>query len=100
MQEKHFFVYILLCSNNTYYIGYTTDLARRFQEHLQGTAKCKYTRSFKAIKILQNWQVNDKGTALRLEHYLKKLPRQAKQQLVNHPQTLAARFNLTGVDSL
>ncbi len=28
-----FFVYILLCSDNSYYVGHTDDLRKRFAEH-------------------------------------------------------------------
>ena len=35
-----YFIYILECSNGSYYTGYTTDMERRYQEHLDGTADC------------------------------------------------------------
>lgn len=28
-----FFTYILLCSDNSFYVGYTNDLKRRLEEH-------------------------------------------------------------------
>ncbi len=86
--NKFYWVYILLCKNGAYYAGYTTDLERRFQEHLAGTAKCKYTRSFKPIKIVQSWQVNDSGAAKRLERYIKKLNKKEKEQLILSPELL------------
>ena len=42
---KHY-VYILECNNGALYTGYTTDIERRYQEHVEGSPKCKYTRSF------------------------------------------------------
>jgi putative endonuclease len=86
--NKQYWVYILLCDNGSYYTGYTTDLKRRFQEHLLGTEKCKYTRSFKPIKIAQSWQVNDASTAKRLENYIKKLNKIEKERLVLSPGLL------------
>ncbi|PSR04388.1 MAG: endonuclease [Bacteroidetes bacterium SW_8_64_56] len=37
------YVYVLECSDGTYYTGYTTDVERRVAEHNEGTA-AKYTR--------------------------------------------------------
>ena len=75
---------MLECENGSYYTGYTTDLARRFQEHQRGTAKCKYTRAFKPIKIAQSWQVNgSKADAMRLERDIKKLSRTEKIKLID-----------------
>lgn len=42
MQEQYF-VYILLCSDNSYYVGLTNDLLKRFEEHVNGTYTNCYT---------------------------------------------------------
>lgn len=87
------FVYILHCSNNSYYTGYTTDLNRRFIEHLEGTAKCKYTRSFKPIKIAQAWKITGtRADAQGIERYIKKLSKKEKQNLITQPTLLAGIF--------
>ncbi|MFK3617544.1 GIY-YIG nuclease family protein [Coxiella burnetii] len=84
-----YWVYILECSNNSYYTGYTTDLMRRYHEHVSGTAKCKYTRSFKPLGVAQSWQIlGDKATAMQVEKFIKKLNRKKKKQLILHPETL------------
>ena len=83
-----YWVYMLHCNNGSYYTGYTTDLTRRYQEHLTGTDKCKYTRSFKPIGIAQCWKTEDKILALRAERFIKKLPKNKKQQLVFRPEQL------------
>ncbi|MDF2867939.1 MAG: catalytic domain protein [Gammaproteobacteria bacterium] len=97
MKKTYYFVYILLCNNGSYYTGYTTELVRRYQEHLQGTAKCKYTRSFKPVSIVQSWQVEDKGTALQIEKFIKKLNKTQKQQLILFPDKLKIYFAIARV---
>ncbi len=90
---QKFYCYVLLCKNGNYYTGYTTNLARRYQEHVAGSAKCKYTRSFPPIKIAQCWQLKaDKALAMQVERYIKKLAKAAKQQLVLHPGRLLEIF--------
>jgi putative endonuclease len=89
MGAKNYWVYILLCENNSYYTGYTHDLPKRYLSHVNGTGKCKYTRSFKPIKIAQSWQIQgDKALAMRLERYIKTLSRTEKESLIACPSEL------------
>jgi XTP/dITP diphosphohydrolase len=93
MTATHYYVYILECENNSYYTGYTTNLLRRYQEHQNGTAKCKYTRSFKPIKIAQSWSTFEcKSEALAIERFIKRLPKPAKMDLILNPDQLTERF--------
>lgn len=93
MTETHYYVYVLQCDNGNYYTGYTTDIIRRYQEHLAGTTKCKYTRSFKPVKIAQCWStMNDKSEALKIERYIKKLSKQTKHELILCPDKLTNLF--------
>ena len=91
-----YYLYFLECSNDTYYAGYTTDMARRFQEHQKGSLKCKYTRSFPPRKIAACWVIHeDLSCVLKLERRLKQLSALQKRELVHFPETL-----LTVVDML
>tara|TARA_B100000508_G_scaffold108658_1_gene86766 strand:- start:60 stop:338 length:279 start_codon:yes stop_codon:yes gene_type:complete len=82
---------MLECSNNSFYIGYTTDIKRRYQEHCEGSAKCKYTRSFPPQKLAACWAFDiDLGEILSLEKRLKQLTRVEKESLVEQPNSLKA----------
>lgn len=89
MKNTIYWVYILYCENDTYYTGYTTDLEKRFQSHIDGTSKCKYTRSFKPLRIAQCWKINsDKAFAMKIESQIKKLSRSKKEKLITDPYLL------------
>ena len=89
MSERSYWVYILYCENNTYYTGYTTDLEKRYQSHLTGKGRCKYTRSFKPINIAQSWEINgSKALAMQIERQIKKLSRAEKEVIIACPETL------------
>ena len=45
------FIYLLECRNGKIYTGITTDVQRRFDEHLKGTG-AKFTRSNPPLHIL------------------------------------------------
>ena len=82
-----FWIYILKCDNGNYYTGYTRDLTRRFQQHLEG--KVKYTRSFRPICIAQSWQLLDEiGVALKIERFVKKQDKKTKELFIQHPDRL------------
>lgn len=88
--ETGYWIYMLLCENNTYYTGYTVDLIKRYQSHLNGTGKCKYTRSFQPIEIAQCWRVlGSKSLAMQLECFIKKLTRLEKEQIIAYPSLLS-----------
>lgn len=89
MKNTSYWVYILYCENDTYYTGYTNDIDKRYQQHINGTSKCKYTRSFKPLYIAQLWKINsDKSFALKIEAYIKKLPRNKKEKIIKQPHLL------------
>lgn len=91
--QTHYWVYILLCENGNLYTGYTTDLRRRYQEHLAGSAKCKYTRSFKPLRLAQCWKIEEgKNLAMKIERFIKKLSKQEKEELVLKPAILTRQF--------
>ncbi|MBX9586109.1 MAG: GIY-YIG nuclease family protein [Gammaproteobacteria bacterium] len=90
MTGQCYWVYILHCENDTYYTGYTNDINKRYQSHLDGTGRCKYTRSFKPLKIAQCWKINgDKSFSMKIERMIKKLPRAEKEKYIANPESLS-----------
>jgi putative endonuclease len=94
MNNKCYWVYILICENNNYYTGYTIDLAKRYQSHLNGTGS-KYTRSFKPRTIIQSWKImGDKSLAMKIERHIKKLTRIQKEELIACPALLSNFYKI------
>ena len=76
------FVYIIECRNGNYYTGYTSNVKRRYSEHLKGTKKCRYTRSFPPKKLVAYWQFANRSDALVVEHMIKQMSKREKKQLL------------------
>lgn len=89
MSESIYWVYILLCENDAFYTGYTDNLLRRYREHVKGTSKSKYTRSFKPQCLLQSWMFAEKSIAMKMESFIKTLNKSDKKQLIAFPEKLA-----------
>jgi putative endonuclease len=85
-------VYVLAVRNQAYYTGYTTDVARRYRQHCQGSPLSKFTRSFGAQKLLQCWKMPNKSLALKAEACIKKQNRKTKTILVDQPALLNELF--------
>ncbi len=77
-----YFVYILLCSDNSYYTGISNNLEKRFLNHKNGKGAA-YTRSHKPIKIIYQEAYSDKSRALKREAQIKKLTKAQKELLLN-----------------
>lgn len=93
MKDKTYWVYILRCEGHKYYTGFTNNLQKRYESHLNGKGKCKFTRSFKPQSIAQSWQINSsKGDALKVERYIKSLSRTEKEKLIHSPELLLSIF--------
>ena len=70
-------LYLLECDNGTYYAGITTDLDRRFAQHVFGIG-ARYTRANPPKRVLAIKVYPDRASASRAEAPLKKLPRASK----------------------
>ena len=70
-------LYLLECENGSYYAGITTDLERRFAEHVFGIG-ARYTRANAPVRVLAVMAFADRSSASRAEAALKKLPRAEK----------------------
>lgn len=76
------FVYVLLCEDNSLYTGSTNNLEKRFETHKNGKGG-KYTRSHKPVKLIHTENFKSKSEALRREIEIKSWTRQEKIQALN-----------------
>ena len=78
-----YYVYILRCSDNSLYTGYTTDVRRRYCEHISKTDKgAKYTHSRTPISIEAVWSSDSRSAAMKLEAFIKKLRKSTKEEII------------------
>ena len=80
------YVYVVECSDGTYYTGYTTDVERRVSEHNDGTA-AKYTRGRRPVTLVHVETYETQSDAMQREYAIKQLRRAAKERLVQNERT-------------
>ncbi len=80
---KHF-IYILKCSDDSLYTGYTTDVDRREAEHNGESTKpgARYTRGRRPVKVVYSESFSSRSQALKREAEIKSLKRKQKEQLI------------------
>ena len=75
-------LYILKCSDGTLYVGITTDLKRRVEEHNSSALGAKYTRGRRPVELVYSRQFKNRSEATREESRMKKLPRGQKLAMI------------------
>ena len=77
IMEKHWYVYLLECEDNSLYTGITNDLDKRMKAHASNTGS-KYVSSRGFKKLLFTKKCENKSGALKLEYKIKKLSKKDK----------------------
>ena len=86
-----YLVYILKCSNGTFYTGITNDLERRFKQHKEGNGG-HYTRSSGVESVVYTEEHPDKSSALKREAQIKGWTRKKKLALIYSDKVLLKRL--------
>lgn len=83
---KKYYIYILRCNDLSLYVGITTDLKKRYNEHLEKRG-AKYTkRGIKKLEIF--FSCLGRSEASRVEYFLKGLKKEKKERLILNFQEL------------
>lgn len=81
---KIYYVYILKCSDGTYYTGFTSNLEKRFVEHQTGKYKDSYTYSRRPLNLFFYAEFTDPNIAIEKEKQIKKWSKAKKEALINN----------------
>ena len=76
-------VYILECSDKSYYVGSTTELEQRIADHNTGKYE-GYTSSRLPVKLLWSHEFSDIRYAFEFERKIKKWSRAKKEALMKN----------------
>ena len=77
VNEGEHVLYVLECSDGTYYAGYTNNLERRVKVHNEGKG-AKYTKPRRPVRCVFHETFETKQEAMRAEYAFKQLRRVEK----------------------
>ena len=80
---KQSYVYILKCADGTYYTGVTSNLKKRFYEHITGIHPDSYTFKRRPLKLVFYCEFTDINLAIEKEKQIKKWSKAKKEALIN-----------------
>jgi putative endonuclease len=75
-------VYIVECSDGSYYTGITTDTKRRILEHNYSFKSAKYTRSRRPVRLVYEETVDNRSIASKREYAIKQMKKKDKTRLI------------------
>jgi len=76
-------IYILQCSDGSYYTGLTKDLETRIREHQNGTRSDAYTYTRRPVKLVWSIVTESYQEAFQWEHKIKGWSRAKKEALIH-----------------
>lgn len=82
MSENKWSVYIIESKKGKFYTGISTDVERRFSQHLSGKGGAKYFRSDPPLRIVYRECLDNRSLASKKEAAIKKMSRQQKEKLI------------------
>lgn len=77
-----YFVYIVECSDHSFYTGITNNLERRISEHNSGLLK-GFTSKRLPVKLVYSERLFDINQAIKFEKQIKGWSRKKKQALID-----------------
>lgn len=85
-RRSQFFVYILECSDGSFYTGYTNDLVKRVKRHNNGDGS-KYVRTRLPARLVFSKPYKYFKLAVLQERRIKTLTRKQKEDLIRDHQS-------------
>lgn len=76
------YTYILRCSDDTLYTGWTNDIEKRLKDHNSGKG-AKYTKPRTPVKLVYLETFDTKEEAMKREYAIKHMTKQKKLELIN-----------------
>lgn len=80
-EGKMNYTYILKCSDDTYYTGWTNNLEKRIDDHNSGKG-AKYTKGRRPVVLAYCEIFATRQEAMKREYEIKKLPKKDKLKLM------------------
>jgi putative endonuclease len=80
---QDFYVYILLCSDDSFYVGHTDNMEVRFSAHTQRIYPCSYTAQRLPVELVFVHETSSRDEAFSIERQIKKWTRRKKQALID-----------------
>lgn len=83
MKHKPWYLYVVLCSDQTLYTGISTEVDRRLNEHNASLKGAKYTRARRPVELVYCMEYKNRSEAQKAEYKFKKMTKKQKEEIIN-----------------
>jgi putative endonuclease len=90
---RTYYIYILKCSDGSYYTGVTNNVYFRVEQHRLGTDPKSYTYSRRLVELVYVDATDDIGGAIFREKQIKGWSRKKKEALIRHQDSLLPQLS-------
>ena len=97
VQQQNNYVYIVRCSDQTLYTGWTNHLEKRIEAHNAGKG-AKYTKARRPVELVYFETFEHKSEALKREYQIKQLKRFEKEKLIDQAEKEKEPEDLFGIN--
>jgi putative endonuclease len=78
------YLYMIRCSDGSFYTGITVDVDRRLSDHRSNSGKgARYLRGRNPMTLVFQMKLGNKSLALIVENKVKKLSKKRKEQMID-----------------
>lgn len=91
--NRTYYVYIILCSDKSYYTGVTNDIDQRFENHCQGIDPRSYTYSRRPLRLVHYEEYQYVTEAIDREKQIKGWTRAKKRALIKGNEKLLIQLS-------
>ena len=95
-----FWVYILRCSDGSYYTGHTEDLETRIAQHVSGAIRECYTFKRRPLELVFSQECPSREEALASERQIKGWSRRKKEAMIRGDWTEVSNLARSPSDRL
>ncbi|GGE89665.1 putative endonuclease [Chishuiella changwenlii] len=96
---KNYYVYIIKCSDKSYYVGITNNIERRIFEHQEGIDPYSYTFKRRPIELMFKKEFINVDQAIQFEKQLKGWSRKKKEAIINNQWDKLSELSKNNQDS-
>lgn len=82
MSTTPYYVYIVKCSDDTYYTGIAVNVEKRIDVHNTSPLGARYTKMRRPVLLVYTEACGSRSEALKREYAIKQLPRKGKESLI------------------
>ncbi len=91
---RTYYVYMLRCVDGTFYVGFTNDIVRRYNEHVYGYDETCYTHSRRPLLLVYAGEFQKPLDAIAFEKRMKGWSHKKKRAFADRDWPLLKRLSI------